>query len=243
MMPVDAGSHSQPQPRAARISSVDSGAQWSARAKPWTALVRPARAPAFLEMALSVSGLGLAAFMVMHLGLLFSVLLGTTTMNTLAGFLERYYLLQVGVAFLLIFFVSHVFLSARKTPARFGQQLALVRHIRSLKHLDTWTWGFQIVSGVALLAVVAIHLWVVLTDLPIQADKSGARVYQLYLWFYVPFLVLAESHLSIGVYRVAVKWGLLSRRLAHPILLVWTALVLSLGAAILVTLYRVGGRL
>ncbi|MBI2166115.1 MAG: succinate dehydrogenase/fumarate reductase cytochrome b subunit [Chloroflexi bacterium] len=235
-----------PQPGASRGAvprSDGATAEWSVRTEPWPALTQPRRAVAVLELALSLTGVGLAVFMVMHMGLLFSVLIGTTAMDTLAGFLERYYLLQIGVVFLLLFLLGHIFLSVRKVPASFRQQSTLLRHIRSTRHLDTWTWAFQIVSGVALLGLVAIHLWVILTDLPVQATKSGARVFQIYLWLYIPFILIVESHMSIGIYRMAVKWGILSRRLAHPILLVWTALVLALGFAILVTLYRVGGRL
>src|SRR3990172_10759351 len=60
-----------------------------------------ARLSAIAELALSASGIALVLFLVMHLGLLLSVLLGTRSMDALAKFLERYYLLQA-VAPLLI---------------------------------------------------------------------------------------------------------------------------------------------
>ncbi|MBI4338068.1 MAG: succinate dehydrogenase/fumarate reductase cytochrome b subunit [Chloroflexi bacterium] len=204
---------------------------------------QPGRVLGRLELALTFSGLGLSVFMVMHLGLLFSVLLGTWAMDGLAGFLERYYLLHIGGSFLLLFLVGHVFVASRKVPTAFGRQRALLHHMRSINHMDTWTWLFQGLSGVALLALAAIHLWVIATDLPIEAAKSGARVFQTYLWFYVPLVLLVEGHISIGLARAAAKWGLLSRPVAHRALLAWTAVVLGLGFAILVTLYRLGGTL
>jgi len=202
----------------------------------WAAL-----SPTILELATSISGVGLAFFMLMHLALLFSVLLGRQTMDDLAAFLERYYLLQAMAPLLLLLIGAHVFLAVRKAPATFRQQQVLWRHMRRLRHLDTWTWAFQVVSGAALLVLIAIHLWVILTDVPIEAAKSGARVYGIYLWFYIPFVILVEGHISIGLYRVAVKWGMLSRGWAHVALTPWTAVVLALGFAILATFYAVGG--
>ena len=200
-----------------------------------------ARTIARLELALSATGVGLAGFMVTHMGLLFTVLLGANALDTLAEFMERYYLLHAFVPVLAVMFVGHVYLAARKVPTAFPQQRALVRHMRSLRHLDTWTWAAQVLTGIALLALAAIHLWVVLADLPIEASKSGARVFGVYLWFYLAFIVVVEAHMSIGLYRLAVKWGLATRPWAHRILTAWTVAILSLGFAILVALYRIGG--
>jgi len=207
-------------------------------------IARPALPASILELALSASGVALVVFMLMHLGLLFSAVLGRQYMDDLADFLEGYYLLQAMIAPLILLGLVHVFLAARKVPTTFGQQRILVAQMRQLGHLDTWTWAFQILSGAALLIVASIHLWTVLTDLPIEAGKSGARVFGMYLWLYIPFVLLVEGHISIGLYRVAVKWGLVSRRLAaHLALLAWTALVLALGFTILATLYHIGGNL
>ncbi|MBI4234044.1 MAG: succinate dehydrogenase/fumarate reductase cytochrome b subunit [Chloroflexi bacterium] len=205
------------------------------------ATAHPSRAPGRLELALSISGVALSGFMVLHLGLLFSVLLGTQSMDALASFLERYYLLQAGAPLLMVLLFGHILVAARKVPTAFQPQSTLLRHMRSLRHLDTWAWAAQALTGVAMLVLVSIHLWVILTDLPIQALKSGARVYGIYLWFYIPFVVLVEAHISLGLYRLATKWGLLSRPWAHGILTAWTAVALGLGGAILFALYRVGG--
>lgn len=187
--------------------------------------------------------MALTGYMVLHFGDLSSILLGEEAMDAVASFMERYYLLQAVVPVIVVIFVAHIFLAVRKVPTTFNQQWALMRHMRSLWHMDTWTWAFQILSGVALLALVAIHLWVVLADLPIEASKSASRVFDVYLWLYVPLILLVVSHMSIGTYRVMVKWGLLSRRLAHLTLLLGTALFLGLGFAILVILYQVGSDL
>jgi fumarate reductase subunit C len=64
-----------------------------------------------------------------------------------------------------------------------------------------------------ILVMGSIHMWVVLTDLPITAAKSAARV-QTGFWavFYLFLLPLAELHVGIGFYRIGVKWGFIKDR-------------------------------
>ncbi len=193
-----------------------------------------------MEFALAVTGLGLSAFIVMHLCLLLTVLVGAGTMDSLASFLERYYLLQSVAPVLVVAIVAHVVLTLRRVPGSFRQQRLLLSRTGAMRHFDTFTWGVQLVTAVVIVALVSIHLWVILGDLPIEAAKSGARVSGIYLWLYIPFLVAVESHISAGIYRIAVKWGISRRRILHTILTIWTILALGLGAAILVALYRVG---
>lgn len=200
----------------------------------------PGRFTATTELLLSLSGVALSIFMMMHMGLLFSVLLGARSMDALAGFLERYYLLQAGAPVLIAILLAHIVLAIKRIPTTVRQQRVLLTQIRRLGHLDTVTWGIQIVTALAIVILAAIHLWVVLTDTPIESAKSGLRVFTSYLWFYVPFIVLVEAHMSVGLYRVAVKWNIASRRFLHTVTTAWTLVAFGLGFAILVTFYRIG---
>jgi len=193
-----------------------------------------------LDVATSVTGIGLAAFLLFHMALLSSVLWGATTMDALGSFLERYYLLHSMAPLLILLILAHVVLVTRKAPITFRQQWVLVRQLRQMGHLDTWTWAFQVVSGAALMVFASIHLWVSLTDLPIEAAKSGDRV-STYLWFDIPFVLFVVGHACIGLYRIAIKWGLLSRRGAYGALAALTAAVLALEFAIVSTFYSLGG--
>lgn len=213
-----------------------------------TVVAQPARPPALaspiagtLELATSVSGVALAAFMLMHMSLLSTVLAGAQTMDNLASFLERYYLVQIGAGPLILLGIAHVFLAALKVPTTFQQQWILVRQMRRLNHLDTWTWAFQVLSGAALLALISIHLWVMLTDLPIEAAKSGDHVSGIYLWFDIPFVLLVQGHIFVGLYRIAVKWGLLARRWAYGALAAYTLAALALEFTIMATFFGLGG--
>jgi fumarate reductase subunit C len=56
-------------------------------------------------------------------------------------------------------------------------------------------------------------MWTVLTDLPITAAKSAARIQGgFWLAFYLILLPLVELHVGIGFYRIAVKWGFAKRK-------------------------------
>jgi len=163
-------------------------------------------------------------------------------MDALGSLLERYYLLHATAPFLILLIMVHVVLVTRKAPTTFSQQWILVRQLRQMGHLDTWTWAFQVVSGAALMALVSIHLWVSLSELPIEAAASGDRV-SSFLWFDILFVLFAVGHACIGLYRIAVKWGLLSRRGAYAALAVLTAVVLALEFTIMSTFYGLGGKL
>jgi fumarate reductase subunit C len=207
----------------------------------WPAVrTKASRLDAWFEVSLAVSGLALVGFMVMHLGLLLSSTLGAGVMDQLAAFLERYYLLHSAAPLLVLILAAHMVMALRKAPSGARAQVALFKHMRTLRHLDTWMWAVQLVTGAALVLLASIHLWVILTDLPIQAAKSGARVYGTYLWFYVLFLFLVEAHASAGIYRIAVKWSSVGRIWAHAALTVWMIVFLALGFAVLVALYGAG---
>jgi fumarate reductase subunit C len=88
--------------------------------------------------------------------------------------------------------------------------------------------------------LASIHLWVSLTDLPIEAAKSGDRV-ATYLWFDILLVLFVVGHACLGLYRIAVKWGLLSRRGAYAALATLTAIVLALEFTIVANFYNLGG--
>jgi fumarate reductase subunit C len=58
----------------------------------------------------------------------------------------------------------------------------------------------------------SIHIWTILTDLPITAAKSAARIQGgFWLVFYMILLPMIELHVGIGFYRIGVKWGIIKR--------------------------------
>ncbi|EPR41436.1 succinate dehydrogenase cytochrome b subunit [Desulfovibrio sp. X2] len=171
-------------------------------------VVRPSRRDAYLDWIQMLTGALLILFMWSHMILVSSVILGQGAMNALAHFFEATYMAQVGGPLIFLAFLLHFVLAARKVPFRAEQQKTIWEHSKMLHHRDTWLWMVQVVTAMIILIMGSIHMWVVLTSLPITAAKSAARI-QGGFWFvfYLVLLPLIELHVSIGFYRIGVKWG------------------------------------
>ena len=155
-----------------------------------------------------LSGVSLILFMWCHMLLVSSVVISPGLMDAIAWFFEATGMAQVGGPLIFLVFLMHFVLAARKIPFRMDGQKTIWQHAKMMHHTDTWLWVVQAVSAMAILVMGSIHMWVVLTDLPITAAKSAARI-QGGFWavFYLFLLPLAELHVGIGFYRIAVKWG------------------------------------
>lgn len=168
----------------------------------------PTRRDAYLDWLQMLSGAALVLFMWAHLILVASVIISPALMNAIAHFFEATYLAQIGGPVIFALFLLHFYIAARKIPFRVEGQKTILAHAGLLRHKDTWAWIIQVVTAMIILVMGSIHLWVVLTDLPITAAKSAARI-QGGFWFvfYLILLPMVELHVSIGFYRIGVKWG------------------------------------
>jgi fumarate reductase subunit C len=172
----------------------------------------PSRSSAYLDWLQMLTGAGLILFMWAHMILVASVIVGPGVMNAIAHFFEATGMAQVGGPLIGLVFLLHFVLAARKIPFRAGEQSRIWKHSRMLAHRDTWLWLVQVVTAMIILIMGAIHMWVVLTDLPITAEKSAARIQGgFWMIFYLFLLPLVELHVGIGLYRIAVKWGFVGR--------------------------------
>jgi fumarate reductase subunit C len=170
------------------------------------------RTAAYLDFIQMLTGVGLILFMWSHMILVASINLGPNAMNALATFLEDYYLAQTGGPMIGVVFLVHFILAARKLPFRSQEQKAIWQHSKRLHHLDTWLWVIQAGTAMIVLIMGSIHIWTVLTNLPITAAKSAARIQGgFWLVFYMILLPMIELHVGIGFYRIGVKWGLITR--------------------------------
>jgi fumarate reductase subunit C len=173
---------------------------------------RGSRTAAYLDFLQMLTGVGLIFFMWSHMILVASVNLGAEAMNSLARFLEDTYLAQTGGPMLAVVFLVHFILAARKLPFRSMEQREIWAHSKRLRHLDTWLWVVQALTAMIILIMGSVHIWTVLTNLPITAAKSAARIQGgFWLVFYIILLPLVELHVGIGFYRIGVKWGWITR--------------------------------
>ena len=167
------------------------------------------RTSAYLDWLQMLSGVCLVLFMFMHLLFVGSVLISPSLMDGLSHIFEATGMAQVGGPVIFFLLLFHFVLAARKIPFASKQQGIMLGNARRMHHLDTWLWVVQAVSGMVILVMGSIHLWTVLTDLPITAAKNAMRLQDSWGWvsFYVIFIPMVWLHTGIGFYRIMVKWG------------------------------------
>jgi len=197
------------------------------------------------------SGLILALFMWGHMMFVGSILIGTFGFDWLALQLEVYFIAQPTVVVIFGLFLVHAALAARKIPAQLEDRRKMIKlglDLKSQAHEESLLWIWQVRTGMVVLVLGSFHLVLLGIDVltPLFGERIGiesvtslARV-QAGLWLpYAILLICVEFHASIGLYRLAVKWGVFSslarktlRRIESFIL--W--LFLGLGIVILLVL-------
>lgn len=169
------------------------------------------------------SGLILALFMWGHMMFVGSILIGTYGFDWLALQLEVYFIAQPTVVVIFALFLVHAALAVRKIPAQLEDRRKMIKLGRDLKsqaHEESLLWIWQVRTGMIVLVLGSFHLVLLGIDVltPLFGERVGiesvtslARV-QAGLWLpYAVLLICVEFHASIGLYRLAVKWGIFSR--------------------------------
>jgi fumarate reductase subunit C len=212
--------------------------------------------PARLDLLQSATGLALGLFMWVHMLFVASILLGKDAMWVVARFFEGYFffgrsypgIVAALVAVVVLLFVVHAALALRKLPSSTAQYRAFRVHQGAMRHADTRLWWWQAVTGFALFFLASVHLYAMLTNAEaIGPYESADRVWTgRLLPLYLALLLVVELHAGIGLYRVAVKWGLFGsaspagrgqlRRLKTGL----TAFFLALGLLTLAAYARIG---
>ncbi|TVL14078.1 fumarate reductase [Shewanella xiamenensis] len=174
---------------------------------------------AWLDLSQSVSGVILAVFLWSHLVLVSSILLGGDAMNWVARTMELSFLssdghgypwvvtcIAIGIGALVL---VHVLVALQKLPMSLRQQRALQQQMQVINHSDTRLWRWQAITGVVILLLLPVHLWLIgSAPETIGPQGSAERIWNQGVWMvYLPLLLTVELHAAIGVYRVALKWG------------------------------------
>ena len=171
--------------------------------------------PTRLDFIQAVSGVVLILFLWAHLLLVSSVLISPGLMNWIGWFFEATYMAQLGGPIVFLLMVYHFLIAARKMPFRQGELCTFWKNAKALRHKDTWLWLVQVATAIIVLVMGCIHMYVVLSTLPITAAKSAARIQNGWLPFFLILLPMAELHLGIGFYRLGVKYGYITRASRH----------------------------
>ncbi len=205
---------------------------------------RCTKADAYIDVAELATGITLVGFVWTHMLFVSSVLFGTGMFNNVPAILDATGISYVGIFIVLVAILVHMAAAGRRIPIRWSDQQIVWSHARRLGHKDTWTWLFQVVTGILVLILASIHIWAVLSGWPINAHNSASRVQGGYFWLYLLLLGVAEIHAGVGVYRMFVKWGWIPRQKVSRVLLFVTCVIVGLGIAsllVLMFLVKVGG--
>lgn len=215
------------------------------------------RWPARLDLLQSLSGLLLALFLIAHMFFVSSILISQEAFYRVARFFEGGWLLGKPYPILVSFvaagitalLVLHAWLALRKFPAGYRQYRAFVAHKNRLRHDDTSLWWLQVWTGFALFFMATIHLYDMLTQPDMIGPFASAdRVWSGNMWpLYLMLLFAVELHGSIGLYRLALKWGWFSsdkpdadrRRLRH-VRHLFSAFFITLGLLTLIAYINLG---
>jgi fumarate reductase subunit C len=207
-------------PAGSDLMVADASGQLTLPAPPRAASAAPRRKsrwPARLDLLQSASGLFLALFLMAHMFFVSSILISQEAFYTVARFFEGAWLLGKPqpmlvsgvVIVIMVIFIVHAWLAMRKFPAGYRQYRAFIAHKNRLRHGDTSLWWLQIWTGFALFFMATIHLYDMLTQPALIGPyESADRVWTGNMWpLYLMLLFAAELHASVGLYRLAIKWG------------------------------------
>jgi len=203
-------------------------------------LTKSNKSDLYLDLIELVSGLLLVGFLWTHMLFVSTILISQEMFNTLSEFLDTYYLSYVGIPFIVVVALFHFVIAGRRIPTRIQEQRIVWQHAKMLNHFDTWTWVFQAITGMAILVLAAIHVWLVVTGWPINAMNSADRM-AAFWWFYLVLLFIGEYHAGFGIYRQFVKWGMFPRKPIGYIAKLITVIIIVLGLAAMVAFVRLGG--
>jgi Succinate dehydrogenase/Fumarate reductase transmembrane subunit. len=171
----------------------------------------PQTVPTRLDFFQATTGVLLILFLWAHLIMVGSVVISPKLMNILGCFFEATYMAQVGGPTVFLIMLAHFVIAARKMPFNAGELGLFWKHSREMNHKDTWLWLVQVLSALVVLVLASIHMFQILTNLPITAENSAVRVQGGWLPFYLVLLPVAELHVGIGLYRLGVKYGYITR--------------------------------
>ena len=209
--------------------------------------------PAALDLIQSLSGLALGLFMWFHMGFVSSILISEDLFWIVARMFEGYFVFgkpyYCFVAVIAMLLGLHALLALRKFPADWAQYRSMGKHTSRLRHGDTWLWLIQVATGFALFFLAPVHLYTMMSHPELIGPyESADRVWTGNFWpLYLILLFAVELHGTIGLYRLALKWGWLPsaateagrRRLMQAKWLL-TAFFLILGLASLAAYIKLG---
>jgi len=182
-----------------------------------TSDAKKSKLPAKLDFYQSATGLLLGLFMWGHMLFVSSILLGKNVMYTITKMFEGEFIfgnsypiiVSITAGMLFVIFISHALVAIRKFPGSFREYRLYRSHMKRMKHGDTNLWFYQVFTGFVMFFLGSVHLYIIMThSADIGPYASSDRIVSEWMWpLYILLLLAVEFHGSIGLYRLAIKWG------------------------------------
>ncbi|MBD5607306.1 MAG: succinate dehydrogenase/fumarate reductase transmembrane subunit [Desulfovibrio sp.] len=157
------------------------------------------------------SGALLAIFVCVHLVLEGSVVISPVVTDFIGEWMEKIYVAQIVAPVILALILFHFWIAARKMPFRKGELTIFTQHSMTLKDVDTALWIVQVFTAIVILFGAFFHVYGVMSNMPLTVEKSHLRLHEGWLLFYTVFLPCTILHTGIGIYRIGVKYGIISK--------------------------------
>ncbi|MCV6608971.1 MAG: fumarate reductase cytochrome b subunit, partial [Campylobacterales bacterium] len=128
--------------------------------------------PARYDAMLTGTGVFLALFMIGHMALVSSILLGKEFMYSVTKFLELSFIFEGGeplfvtAAAVVVFVVFgiHGALALKKFPTTYSAFMKMRAHVKLMDHGDTTLWFYQVVTGFIMFFTASVHLYVIMSN-------------------------------------------------------------------------------
>jgi fumarate reductase subunit C len=178
---------------------------------------KKSRMPAKLDYLQSATGLFLGIFMWGHMLLVSSILVSKDFMYSVTKLLEGSFIFEDGnpllvsimALFIFIIFIAHAAMGMRKLPNNYKQYQVIKAHANNMGHEDTKLWFIQAFTGFAMFFLGSVHIYIMMSQPDMIGPHASAdRVWSAWMWpLYILLLLAVEFHGTIGLYRLAIKWG------------------------------------
>ena len=184
-----------------------------------------------------------------HTALMASMLAGPAGFDWVATQFLRFHVDEPVVIVIFVLFLVHAVFASRRIPAKLEERRRMLKLGRDLKsasgfepHVDSLLWIWQVRTGMVILVLGSFHIILIGLDVftPLFGDRVGLEAQstlareQAGLWLpYAVLTICVAFHTAVGLYRLAVKWGVgsrLSRRTLKTVerVILWS--MLGLGA-------------
>ena len=215
------------------------------------------RTPARLDFIQSSTGLILGLFIMGHLLFEASILISKEMMYKVTIMFEGYYffgerypgIISFLAAAIFAIFILHAGVALRKFPSKYHEYKTMRKHTATMKHEDSSLWMIQVITGFAMFFLGSIHLYTMISQPEnIGPYASSYRVVQQWMGpVYLLLLFSVVGHAFIGLYRLALKWGLLegknskeSRKIYKVLLKIFVLVYLVIGSFSLARYVQIG---